>query len=83
MDWTASSTNTTYTIEIQDELTKSMALDQGLEFSQLPYTITGLEKDTTYFVIISATNEFGTTINDPITVKTAGFQIFLPLTTKN
>ncbi|MDO9087485.1 MAG: M12 family metallo-peptidase [Anaerolineaceae bacterium] len=83
LDWTASFTNTTYTIEIQDELTKSMALDQGLEFSQLPYTINGLEKDTTYFVIISATNEFGTTINDPITVKTAGFQIFLPLTTKN
>jgi hypothetical protein len=83
LDWSTTFINTTYTIEVQNDLTKSLALDSEMDFSQLPVTITGLEKDTTYQVIITAKNEFGTTINDPIMVKTAGFQIFLPLTTKN
>jgi hypothetical protein len=83
LDWSITTANTTYTIKVQNDLTKSLALDSGMDFSQLPVTITGLEKGTTYQVIITSSNEFGTTVNDPITVITACCQIFLPLTTKN
>jgi hypothetical protein len=82
LDWSTTSINTTYTVEVQDQLTKSLALDSGMDFSQLPVTITGLEKGTAYLVIITAKNEYGTTVNEPIMVITASYQIFLPLTTK-
>lgn len=83
LDWTANIENTTYEVIVVEEITKTMALDTGFEINQIPFTISGLAKDSTYEITIIATNDFGQTINDPITVKTAGFQIFLPLTTKN
>ena len=59
-----------------------MALDQGLEISQLPIQISGLERGTTYIITITAINDFGSTINDPITVKTMSEVVYLPLTAK-
>jgi hypothetical protein len=82
LDWQTTNDNITYLVQVQDELTQTMALDQGLEISQLPITLSGLEKGTTYIITITATNDFGTTVNDPITVKTMSEVIYLPLTSK-
>jgi len=82
LDWQTTNDNITYLVQVQDELTRSMALDQGLEISQLPITLSGLEKGTTYIITITATNDFGTTVNEPITVQTMSEVIYLPLTSK-
>ena len=82
LDWQTTDNNVTYVVQIQDELTRTMAMDQGLEISQLPITLTGLEKGTTYIITITATNDFGTTVNDPITVHTMSAVVYLPLTSK-
>lgn len=82
LNWQTTNDNITYVVQVQDELTHSMALDQGLEISQLPITLTGLEKGTTYIITITATNDFGTTVNEPITVQTMSEVIYLPLTSK-
>ncbi|PKO08457.1 MAG: hypothetical protein CVU40_15380 [Chloroflexi bacterium HGW-Chloroflexi-2] len=82
LDWQTTNDNITYLVQIQDELSRMMALDQGLEINQLPITLAGLEKGTTYIITITATNEFGTTVNDPITVQTMREVIYLPLTSK-
>ena len=83
LDWTADSENTRYEVQIIDDMTKTMALDSGLDVTQIPFTINGLEKGVTYSITIIATNEYGTTENDPISVTTSAYAIFLPLTTKN
>jgi hypothetical protein len=83
LDWQTTNNDITYVVQIQDELSRMMALDQGLEISQLPYTISGLEKGHTYIITITATNDFGTLVNDPIIVDLPEFAIFLPLTSKN
>ncbi len=83
LDWQTTNDNTTYLVQVQDGLTQTMALDQGLEISQLPYTISGLEKGHSYIITITATNDFGTLVNDPIIVDLPEFAIFLPLTSKN
>lgn len=82
LDWQTTNDNITYLVQIQDELTQTMTLDQGLEISQLPITLSGLEKGTTYIITITATNDFGTTVNDPITVQTMSEVVYLPLTSK-
>lgn len=82
LDWQTTNDNITYLVQIQDELTHTMSLDQGLEISQLPITLSGLERGTTYIITITATNDFGTTVNDPITVKTMSEVVYLPLTSK-
>ncbi len=82
LDWQTSNNDVTYVVQIQDELSRMMALDQGLEINQLPITLSGLEKGTTYIITITATNDFGTTVNDPITVKTMSEVVYLPLTSK-
>ena len=82
LNWSPGTINTTYIIELLDDQTKSLSLDQGLEISELPYTLSGLQRDTTYTIKITSINEFGTLENDPITVKTLPFAIYLPLTQK-
>jgi hypothetical protein len=83
LDWTSDSESTTYEIVIVDEMVKIMSFDSGFDVTQIPFTINGLEKGVTYTITIFATNEFGTTMNDPVTVTTSPYAIFLPLTTKN
>jgi hypothetical protein len=83
LDWTADNENTSYEVQIVDNMTKTLALDSGLDVTQIPFTINGLEKGITYTITIFATNEFGTTMNDPVSVTTSPYAIFLPLTTKN
>ena len=82
LDWQSIDEDITYAVQIQDELTHSMAFDQGFEISQLPITLSGLERGTTYIITITATNDFGTTVNDPITVTTMTEVVYLPLTVK-
>ncbi len=86
LDWTADSESTNYEILIVDNLTKTMALDSGLDVTQIPFTITGLEKGATYTVTITATNliapDYQTT-NGPYIIDLPDYAIFLPLTTKN
>ncbi len=82
LDWRSTDGDITYIIQIEDELTHTMALDQGLEISQLPIQISGLERGTTYIITITAINDFGSTINDPFTVKTMSEVVYLPLTAK-
>ena len=82
LDWQSIDDDITYIIQIQDELTHSMAFDQAFEINQLPITLSGLERGTTYIITITATNDFGTTNNDPITVTTMKEAIYLPLTVK-
>jgi len=86
LDWTADSESTNYEILIVDNLTKTMVLDSGLDVTQIPFTITGLEKGATYTVTITATNliapDYQTT-NGPYIIDLPDYAIFLPLTTKN
>lgn len=83
LDWTADTTTTSYEVQISNELSKTVALDLGLDVTQIPYTINGLEKGVTYSITIISINDFGSTVNDPISVTTSAYAIFLPLTTKN
>jgi len=82
LDWQSDNTSTSYLVQIEDELTHTMAMDPGLEVSQLPIVLSGLAKGTTYIITIIATNEFGTTVNEPITIKTMTEVVYLPLTAK-
>lgn len=83
LDWSADTETTSYEIQVSNELTKPVSLDSGFDVTQIPFTITGLEKGVTYSITIISSNEFGSTINDPISVTTSAYAIFLPLTTKN
>ena len=83
LNWTLPISNTTYLINLVDEVSRAAAYDQGLEITQLPFTLSGLERSTTYIITITAVNEFGTYVNDPISITTKSNVLFLPLTTKN
>lgn len=82
LDWSSYDGDTTYSIQIQDELTHSMIFDQGFEISQVPVTLSGLERGTTYIITITATNDFGVTTNNPFSVITMKEAIYLPLTVR-
>ncbi|HSM24609.1 MAG TPA: M12 family metallo-peptidase [Anaerolineaceae bacterium] len=83
LDWTPDSYNTQYKVEISSDLTKSMVFDAGLDVTQIPFTISGLEKGATYILTITGTNDYGEISNGPIYATTSKYAIFLPLTTKN
>jgi len=82
INWEMPSEPTTYELEINYETNPPLGYDQGIVIDQVPFTFTGLEKDTTYSITITATNQFGSYVNDPIVVKTMSQVIFLPLTFK-
>ncbi len=83
LNWTLPASDTTYMINIVDEVAKATAYDQGFEITQLPFTLSGLEKATTYIITITAINQYGTYVNEPLTVQTMSNVLFLPFTVKN
>lgn len=84
LNWKVEGSNLKYIVNVHNTNDVVMAsLDEGMEVTQLPVTLNGLEKDTSYTITITASNEFGSVTSDPITVQTASNMVFLPLLIKN
>ncbi len=82
LDWISNDSDIKYLIQIQEEANRPLVLDTGFEINQLPVTLSGLERGTTYIITITATNDFGVTVNDPVIVDTMSEVVYLPLTVR-